>query len=102
MTSVNIAFTAKLKAVWTACTEQSALHMLNECIELCEAIADDHGFDDIRKFGKLLSRRADGIAAACVVRFGTNMLEGALIVKISFRIFQHHKGTLENAILRGI
>lgn len=71
------AFTAKLKAVWTACTEQSALHMLNECIELCEAIADDHGFDDIRKFGKLLSRRADGIAAACVVRFGTNMLEGA-------------------------
>ena len=25
-----------------------------------------------------------------------------LIVKISFRIFQHHKGTLENAILRGI
>ena len=26
----------------------------------------------------------------------------ALIVKISFRIFQHHKGTLENAILRGI
>lgn len=53
------------------------MHMLNECIELCEAIADDHGFDDIRKFGKLLSRRADGIAAACVVRFGTNMLEGA-------------------------
>ena len=31
-----------------------------------------------------------------------NAREGSLIVKISFRIFQHHKGTLENAILRGI
>ena len=51
--------------------------MLNECIELCEAIADEHGFDDVRKFGRMLRRRAEGITAACVVKFGTNILEGA-------------------------
>ena len=71
------AVTAKLKTVWTACCEQSALSLLNDCIELCEAIADEHGFDDVRKFGRMLRRRAEGIAAACVVRFGTNILEGA-------------------------
>ena len=71
------AVTAKLKTVWRACSEQSALSVLNECIELCEAIADEHGFDEVRKFGRMLRRRAQGIAAACVVKFGTNILEGA-------------------------
>ena len=71
------AVTAKLKTVWRACSEQSALSVLNECIELCEAIADEHGFDDVRKFGRMLRRRAEGITAACVVKFGTNILEGA-------------------------
>ena len=71
------AVTAKLKTVWRACSEQSALSVLNECIELCEAIADEHGFDDVRKFGRMLRRRAQGIAAACVVKFATNILEGA-------------------------
>ena len=71
------AVTAKLKTVWRACSEQSALSVLNDCIELCEAIADEHGFDEVRKFGRMLRRRAQGIAAACVVKFGTNILEGA-------------------------
>ena len=39
--------------------------------------ADEHGFDDVRKFGRMLRRRAEGITAACVVQVETNTLEGA-------------------------
>lgn len=71
------AFVAKLKVVWTAASKEAALALLNECIELCEAIAQTHGFSDILAFGRMLRRRAEGIATACVVKFGTNILEGA-------------------------
>ena len=64
------AVTAKLKTVWRACSEQSALSVLNDCIELCEAIADEHGFDEVRKFGRMLRRRAQGIAACSRHRSG--------------------------------
>lgn len=68
---------AMIRAVWKCKDQLEACSMLNAVIELCHAIADEHGFEPIRKFAKMLKTRADGIITAGQVGFGTNILEGA-------------------------
>lgn len=66
-----------LRAVWRADTKEHARGLLQEVCDLCSAIAQEHEFETIKKFGKMLRKRAEGIINACDVRYGTNMLEGA-------------------------
>ena len=66
-----------LRTVWKTRDENEARSLLNNVIEVCKAIADEHGFKAIRKFANMLTRRADGIVTAGQVGYGTNILEGA-------------------------
>ena len=68
---------AQLRAVWTADNETQARELLNDTIQICKAIAQEHDFKPIERFAKMLERRAEGIVNACVVGYGTNILEGA-------------------------
>ncbi len=68
---------ALLRAVWKATDENEARTLLNNVIEICNAIADEHDFKAARKFANMLARRAEGIITAGQVGFGTNILEGA-------------------------
>lgn len=68
---------ALLRSVWKAANEDEAATRLQQCIEVCQAVAEEHNFPAIRKFGNMLIRRSEGIITACVVRLGTNVLEGA-------------------------
>lgn len=98
------AFIATLKTVWSADSEQTACNQLNQCIELCEAMAQEHSFKPIQTFGRMLKRRAQGIVSACVVGYGTNILEGAnntakVIKRIAygFRDFEYFALKLKGA-----
>ena len=68
---------ALLRTVWKTRDENEARSLLNNVIEVCKAIADEHGFKAIRKFANMLTRRADAIVTAGQVGYGTNILEGA-------------------------
>ena len=68
---------AKLRSIWRARTKEEALGELSSTIEICEAVAQEHAFPAAGKFANMLRSRAEGIANACIVKKGTNMLEGA-------------------------
>ena len=68
---------AQLRAVWTADNETQARELLNDTVQICKAIAQEHDFKPVERFARMLERRAEGIVNACVVGYGTNILEGA-------------------------
>lgn len=66
-----------LRAVWTASSKEEAARLLQETIDMLEAVADKHSFVPAKKFARLLRNHQDGIIAACRYGMGTNALEGA-------------------------
>ena len=68
---------AQIKAIWTARSVAQARGLLAGVIDLCLAVSDAHGFKPLKRFARMLRRRSEGIVNACVVGYGTNILEGA-------------------------
>ena len=50
---------------------------LSAAIEFCKSIAHEYAFSGEDWFANILRYRAEGIANACIVKKGANMLEGA-------------------------
>lgn len=68
---------AQLRAIWEAKGKDEAQERLKAVVDLCEAAAENHNFKPLKRFASMLIRRAEGIVNACLVGFGTNILEGA-------------------------
>lgn len=95
---------AQLRTIWQATDQYEARNMLAHTIELCMEIYEEHDFEPLKKFAEMLTRRADGIANACLVRYGTNILEGcnnvAKVIKrtaFGFRDFEYYALKLKAA-----
>ena len=67
---------AQLRAIWQATDLYDARELLAHTIELCREIAKEHDFKPLNSFADMLTNRADGIVNSCLVRLGTNILEG--------------------------
>lgn len=68
---------AQLRAIWEAKGKDEAQERLKAVVDLCGAAAENHNFKPLKRFASMLIRRAEGIVNACLVGFGTNILEGA-------------------------
>lgn len=68
---------AMLRSVWRAETKEMAEKILTQVIEICGAIAKEHEFKPIAGFARTLKNRFADIITSCLVKYGTNMLEGA-------------------------
>lgn len=66
-----------IRQIWRAESRATAAVLLNTAIEVCQAVQAEHKFKPIQSFAEMLKRRKDGILNACMVGFGTNILEGA-------------------------
>lgn len=67
----------QVRAIWDAVSEFDARNMINAAEELCRTVAQEHDFKPLTQFAHMLCKRAEGIINTCLVKYGTNILEGA-------------------------